>query len=86
MNNLEDTFSDLASFSLANTIDENICNVSEVSKNGDNTYLIYFGVGLLICIVSFFIYKFYLNKKKVSFSDDDSYEINNNCYNDMCPV
>jgi hypothetical protein len=41
MNNLEDTFSDLASFSLANTIDETVCNASEFSNKADNTYLIY---------------------------------------------
>ena len=48
MNNLEDTFSDLASFSLANTIDETVCNASEFSNKADNTYLIYLCYFLIV--------------------------------------
>ena len=74
MSNLDDTFADLASFSLANSFDETIGGATK----GDYTFLIYLGVALLLIIGSFFIYKFYLNQKKVRFSDEN--EENNNTH------
>ena len=68
-------FPDIAKFSLANTIEES--NV--VLSKSDNTYLIYFGLILLIIVVGYFIYKFYSNQKRVRFSDQNVInEINNN--------
>jgi hypothetical protein len=67
---LGEMFPDIAKFSLANTIEES--NV--VLSKGDNTYLIYFGLILLVIGIGYFIYKFYLNQKRVRFSDKN--EIN----------
>jgi len=78
MNNLEDTFSDLASFSLANSFDENI--VGGASKE-DYTSLIYIGAVVLLILLAMFIYKFYFSQKKVRFSEDYN-EIDNTCFND----
>ena len=83
MNNLDDTFSDLASFSLANSFDENI--VGGAYKD-DYTSLIYIGASLLIILLVVFIYKFYFSQKKVRFSEEFN-EINNTCFNDgICSV
>jgi hypothetical protein len=83
MNNLEDTFADLASFSLANSFDENL--VGGASKQ-DYTSLIYIGAAVLIILLAMFIYKFYFTQKKVRFSDEYG-EINNKCFNEgICPV
>ena len=83
MNNLEDTFADLASFSLAKSFDENI--VGGASKQ-EYTLLIYIGAAVLIILLAMFIYKFYFTQKKVRFSEEDN-EINNKCFNEgICPV
>jgi uncharacterized membrane protein len=79
---LGEMFPDIAKFSLANTIEES--NV--ILSKGDNTYLIYIGLVLLVIIIGYFIYKFYLNQKRVRFSDQNeineiSNNNNNNDYN-----
>ena len=78
MDGLDDTFADLAAFSLGNSFDETVGGATK----GDYTFLIYLGVALLLIIVGMFIYKFYLNQKKVRFSDDS--EENNMCMAGIC--
>jgi len=68
MENLEETFSDLASFSLAQQPDNFIIN----TKNSDNSFYIYMGIALLVIVVSFFIYKYYSNQKKVRFLEENN--------------
>jgi hypothetical protein len=83
MNNLEDTFSDLASFSLANSFDENIVGGA---SNQDYSSLIYVAAAVLVLLLAMFIYKFYFSQKKVRFSEDFN-EINNTCFTDgICSV
>ena len=65
----------------------NVANLNEVlnsSVGGDSafdyTMYIYIGVAILVLVISFLIYKFYINKQKqVTFQDkiDD-------CYGDTC--
>jgi len=80
MNNLDDTFADLAAFSLANSFDETIGGATK----GDYTFLIYLGVALLLIIIGLFIYKFYYNQKKVRF--EDNRDNNDMCYGGTCPI
>lgn len=81
MDNLEDTFSDLASFSLANSVNETVGNTIIF----DNHFFIYIGIGLLVIVIVFFLYKSYLSKRKVRFSDENDV-VNNYCFNDVCGV
>jgi len=67
MEGLDETFSDLASFSLSNSSGESLTGGTKC----DYTFLIYLGAALLIIIVGLFIYKFYLNQKKVRFSEEN---------------
>jgi cytochrome bd-type quinol oxidase subunit 2 len=72
---LGEMFPDIAKFSLANSIEDS----NTVLSNGNNTYILYFGIILLVIIIGYFIYKFYFNQKRVRFSDkNDINEINNN--------
>ena len=64
MEGLEDTFSDLASFSLANSLND----TNNVLKIDYYYYLIYIGIALLIILIGVYLYK-YLNRKKVHFSE-----------------
>ena len=79
MNILDDTFADLAAFSLANSFDETVGGATK----WDYTFLIYLGIALLLIIVGLFIYKFYSNQKKVRFDDDKE---NNMCFEGKCPI
>jgi hypothetical protein len=81
MDNLNDTFADLAAFSLANSFDESLGGATK----GDYTFVIYLGVALLLIIVGMFIYKFYLNQKKVRFSDESG-ENKNTFFGGACPI
>jgi hypothetical protein len=54
--------------------------ISLGNDTSDYTMYIYVGVIILLCIISYFVYKFYINRvKKVTFQDklDD-------CYGDTC--
>ena len=54
--------------------------ISLGTDSSDYTMYIYVGVIILLCIISYFVYKFYINRvKKVTFQDklDD-------CYGDTC--
>jgi hypothetical protein len=79
MNNLDDTFADLAAFSLANSFDETVGGATK----GDYTFLIYLGVALLLIIIGLFIYKFYFNQKKVRFEDNNENEVGKGT---TCPI
>jgi hypothetical protein len=79
MNNLDDTFADLAAFSLANSFDETVGGATK----GDYTFLIYLGVALLLIIIGLFIYKFYYNQKKVRFEDNSENEVG---MGTTCPI
>jgi hypothetical protein len=79
MNNLDNTFADLAAFSLANSFDETVGGATK----GDYTFLIYLGVALLLIIIGLFIYKFYYNQKKVRFEDNSENEV---CMGTTCPI
>jgi hypothetical protein len=75
MEDLENTFSDLASFSLNNPLSE----VSNEYVKFDYYYLIYIGIAVLIIIIGILAYKFYSNSKKVRFSEEpkeNTYEYN----------
>jgi hypothetical protein len=80
MEKLDDTFADLAYFSLVNAFNE----TAEVGGAGDYTFFIYLGVALLLIIIGLFIYKFYFNQKKVRF--DDNIENNELCHGETCPI
>ena len=81
MSNLEETFADLASFSLAQP--------NDILKISDNSFYIYIGIALFVIIIAYFTYKYYLNQKKVRFLEENS-EINecsrNNVCNNVCNI
>ena len=72
---IDDTFSDLASFSLSNTLDDTLGD----APKGNYSFLLYLGPLLLLLVIGGLIYKFYVNKKRVQFSenidkmDDENY-------------
>ena len=68
MESLEDTFSDLALFSLANSSSE----ISNDTLKTNYYFLIYAGIALLVIIFCILIYKNYVKNKKVSFSEDQN--------------
>ena len=76
MEDLENTFSDLASFSLNNPLNE----ISDEYVKFDYYYLIYIGIAILIIIVGILAYKFYSNSKKVTFTEEHKEHIYD--YND----
>ena len=90
MEGLLDTFSDLASFSLANEfVDSN--NVPLVESLPSNLSLfnseyinyIYIGIFILVIIVGGLIYKFNYVQRKIENNDSNNY--NSNCFDGICP-
>ena len=77
MNNLEETFADLASFSLEQP--------NDILKKSDNSFYIYIGIALLVIIIAYFTYKYYSNKKKVRFLEENN-EINESSRNNVCNI
>jgi ABC-type phosphate transport system permease subunit len=71
MESLEDTFSDLASFSLANSVGE----ISNESLITNYYFLIYTGIALIVIILAVIIYKSYFIRKTVRFSEENNNEI-----------
>lgn len=71
MESLENTFSDLAAFSLGNSLND---NVSDSSKINYYYFLIYAGVALLLIIIGVYAYKYFANRKKVRFSEQQQHE------------
>lgn len=75
MESLQDTFGDLASFSLANEFINNDKVVPVVSLfNNDYIKFIYIGIAILVIIVGLLIYKFSFIKRK---SDENNENIVN---------
>jgi hypothetical protein len=66
MENLDDTFSDLASFSLSNMLDD----IVDVTPKDNYSFIFYLSPLLLLLVVGGFIYKFYINKKRIKFSEN----------------
>jgi hypothetical protein len=75
MDNLQDVFGDLASFSLANEIVNNDNTVGDSLPfyfslfKSEYIYYIYAGIAILIIIIGFLIYKFNYVKRK---TDDNN--------------
>ena len=75
MDNLQNVFGDLASFSLANKIVNNDNTVGDYLPfyfslfKSEYIYYIYAGIAILIIIIGFLIYKFNYVKRK---SDDNN--------------
>jgi hypothetical protein len=70
----------LGGFSELNDVISDTMSLGNISSS--YTSYIYIGVAVLVIVISYFIYKFYINRqKKVTFQDklDD-------CYGGQCPV
>jgi len=73
MEGLQDTFADLASFSLANELINN--DTVEMSLfSSEYINYIYIGVAILVCIVGLLIYKFnYVKRKSQDIHNNEDY-------------
>ena len=78
MESLEDTFSDLASFSLANPIGE----VSNETLITNYYFLIYTGIALFIILLGLIVYRYYFTRKTVRFAEENN-EVANTAENEM---
>lgn len=77
METLQDTFADLASFSLANEfINSDTVDTNMSLFNNEYSNFIYIGIALLVIIVGLLIYKFNFVKRK-----PDETNVNNSLYN-----
>ena len=86
METLQDTFGDLASFSLANEFINNTNNdVQPLSLlNYEYITFIYIGIAILVIIVGLLIYKF--NFVKRAPSQDSNVENNSQSFDGYCPI
>jgi hypothetical protein len=69
MEGLENTFSDLAAFSLNNLTDD---GVSDSTKINYYYFLIYAGIALLVILIGVYVYKYFSNRKKVHFDESNN--------------
>ena len=67
----------LGGISELNNVISDTISLGNVSS--DYTSYIYIGVVILLCISFYFIYKFYIKQKKVTFQDELE-----QCYGDTC--
>jgi hypothetical protein len=86
METLQDTFGDLASFSLANEFINNTTNdVQPLSLlNYEYITFIYIGIAILVIIVGLLIYKF--NFVKRAPPQDSNVENNSQRFDGYCPI
>ena len=94
MSDLQDIFTDLASFSLANEIINDSGNGNTVIVNdsgfaGQNmythSYYVYFGVIIIAFFLLYLAYKFYFSKKQVVDTDENNRNINDTINNQFIP-
>jgi len=85
MSDLQDIFTDLASFSLANEIINDSGNAVVANDSGftgqnayTHSYYVYFGIIIIAFFLLYLGYKFYFSKKQIDASYENNSVINDN--------